>query len=50
MNMLAKEPCRRPHAEEVVSEMLQLEVALFGQALQLPAADLESPDETQRVA
>ena len=50
MEMLAKEPCRRPHAEEVISEMIELEVALFGQVLQLPAGVLQSPGDTQRVA
>ena len=50
MKMLAKEPGRRPHAAEVVSEMIELEVALFGQALQLPAGGLQSPGDTQRVA
>ncbi|HAA67540.1 MAG TPA: hypothetical protein DCE55_00220 [Planctomycetaceae bacterium] len=50
MKMLAKEPFRRPRAEEVVSEMIELEVALFGQGLQLPAGGLKSPGDTQRVA
>lgn len=45
MRMLAKEPCRRPHAEEIVSEMIELEVAMFAQRLRLP-----SPIDTQRVA
>ncbi|MEE3371982.1 MAG: serine/threonine-protein kinase [Planctomycetota bacterium] len=43
--MLAKEPCRRPRAEEIVSEMIELEVAMFAQTLRLPA-----PNEAQRVA
>ena len=50
MRMLAKEPCRRPDAEEIVTQLIELEVAMFGQALQLPEEKLASPIDTQRVA